>query len=99
VLSYLCAGRPVLGAIPLENLAARTIMRSSAGLVVQPTDREAFLLAAKRLRREPDLRSTAGQQARAYAEATFDTGRITDRFLEVIDQALGRRRGLVSVSS
>ena len=36
VLSYLCAGRPILAAIPPENLAARTIERSGSGLVVPP---------------------------------------------------------------
>ncbi|HEY3142883.1 MAG TPA: glycosyltransferase family 4 protein, partial [Acidimicrobiales bacterium] len=73
VLSYLCAGRPILGAIPSENLAARTVDRAAAGLVVPPTDEEAFLLAAKRLRNEPGLRQSAGQRGRAYAETTFDT--------------------------
>ena len=97
VLSYLCAGRPLLGAIPLENLAARTIDRAGAGLVVPPTDAEAFLLAAKRLRNEPSLRATCGARARGYAEATFDTATITDRFLDVIDGALGPRPVLAGV--
>jgi glycosyltransferase involved in cell wall biosynthesis len=88
VLSYLCAGRPVLGAIPTENLAARTIDRAGAGLVVPPVDQEGFLLAAKRLRNEPRRRTAAGAGARAYAEATFDTDRITDRFLQVLDASL-----------
>lgn len=91
VLSYLCAGRPVLGAIPTENLAARTIERAGAGLVVDPTDEEGFLVAAKRLWAEDELRRGAGQAARAYAEATFDTDRITDRFESVIDRAVARR--------
>jgi glycosyltransferase involved in cell wall biosynthesis len=93
VLSYLCAGRPVLAAIPPENLAARTIERAGAGLVVSPTDEEAFLVAAKRLRAEDSLRHESGRAARAYAEATFDTDRITDRFEAVIDRAVGRRGG------
>lgn len=94
VLSYLCAGRPILGAIPPENLAARTIERAGAGLVVPPSDEEALLLAAKRLVNEPGLRSEAGHRGRAYAEAAFDTETITDRFLDVIDDALGRPRVL-----
>ncbi|HEV7762246.1 MAG TPA: glycosyltransferase family 4 protein [Acidimicrobiales bacterium] len=97
VLSYLCASRPILGAIPRENLAARTIDRAGAGLVVPPTDEEAFLLAAKQLRNEPSLRATCGARGRGYAEATFDTATITDRFLDVIDGALGRRRALTGV--
>jgi glycosyltransferase involved in cell wall biosynthesis len=88
VLSYLCAGRPILGAIPAENLAARTIERAGAGLVVSPTDTEAFLLGAKQLRIDTRLRQVAGRCARAYAEATFDTDVVTDRFTSVIDQVV-----------
>ena len=91
VLSYLCAGRPILGAIPHENLAARTIRGADAGLVVDPTDEEAFLVAAKRLRNEAQLRSNCGRSARSYAEATFDSDSITDRFVEIIDGVLGPR--------
>jgi len=90
VLSYLCAGRPILAAIPAENLAARTIERSGAGLVVSPTDVEGFLLSAKQIRNDSRLRQVAGRCARAYAEATFDTDVVADRFLDVIDGALGR---------
>jgi colanic acid biosynthesis glycosyl transferase WcaI len=96
VLSYLCAGRPILAAIPPENLAARTIERARAGLVVSPTDAEAFLVAAKRLRVEDGLRQESGTAARAYAEVTFDTNRITDRFETVIDRAVARRAGVSS---
>ncbi len=92
VLSYLCAGRPILGAIPPVNLAARTIERAGAGLVVSPTDEEAFLLGAKQLRSDRWLRADAGARARSYAEVTFDTATITDRFEQVIDHAVGRVR-------
>ena len=88
VLSYLCAGRAVLGAIPPQNLAARTIERAGAGLVTEPTDTEAFLLAAKRLRSDAGLRDACGSDARRYAEVTFDTGAVADRFTAVLHGAL-----------
>jgi colanic acid biosynthesis glycosyl transferase WcaI len=91
VLSYLCAGRPILGAIPLHNLAARTIERAGAGVVTPPTDDEAFLLAAKDLRNDSHQRVMAGLRGRSYAESAFDTVAITDRFEGVIEGALGRR--------
>ena len=90
VLSYLCAGRPILAAIPPENLAARTVERAGAGLVVDSTDEESFLIAAKQLRVDEPLRAAQGRAARAYAEATFDTAVIADRFEEVIERAVGR---------
>jgi glycosyltransferase involved in cell wall biosynthesis len=91
VLSYLCSGRSILAAIPSENLAARTIERAGAGVVVPSTDEEAFLAGAKRLRGDESLRSMSGSRARAYAESTFDTDVITDRFQDVIERAVGRR--------
>ncbi|HEX6568376.1 MAG TPA: glycosyltransferase family 4 protein [Acidimicrobiales bacterium] len=90
VLSYLCAGRPILAAIPPENLAARTIERAGAGLVAEPTDEEGFLVAAKQLLVDEMLRRRLGQQARAYAESAFDTAVVTDRFEHVIERAIGR---------
>src|SRR5262245_10858542 len=91
VLSYLCAARPILAAIPPAHLAARTIERAGAGLVVPPSDEEAFLVAAKQLRTDAALRTSAGRSARAYAESTFDTAVIADRFQDVIDRAIVRQ--------
>jgi glycosyltransferase involved in cell wall biosynthesis len=90
VLSYLCAGRPILAAIPPANLAARTIEKAGAGAVVPPDDPEAFLVAAKQFRIDAERRRVAGTNGRSYAESVFDTVTITDRFEGVIDVALGR---------
>ena len=38
--------------------------------------------------------TSRGGPRRAYAEATFDTDRITDRFEVVIDRAVARRGGV-----
>ena len=53
VLTYHCAGRAILGAIPHENLAARTIESNGAGIVVDPGDADGFVTAAHRLIDEP----------------------------------------------
>ncbi len=84
VLTYVCAQRPLLAAIPSENLAARIIERSSAGRVVPPEDNDAFLAAADELRNDPLAREEAGESARRYAERTFDLQRITDAFEELL---------------
>ncbi len=80
VLTYLCAGRPTLLAVPGENLAAQTVRRAGAGLVVPPHDVDAFVREAQRLVDDPALRQRLGDAARAYAEQTFDIARIADRF-------------------
>ncbi|MFL5257904.1 MAG: hypothetical protein ACJ8AI_34495, partial [Rhodopila sp.] len=84
ILSYLCAGRPILLAAPEENLAARTVRRARAGFVVAPDNRAAFLEAARILRSDPACRAEMAANGRAYAEQTFDLDRITDRFESIL---------------
>lgn len=83
VLSYLCAGRPLLLAVPKENLAAKIVLSSGAGLVVEPNDITGFCEAAKKLIASPEMRNACAQSARTYAETHFDIEKIGDRF-EVI---------------
>lgn len=80
VLSYLCAARPILLAADKNNLAARTVIRANAGIVVDPADESGFLAAAEQLRRNPALAAELGANGRAYADQTFDLGAITDKF-------------------
>jgi glycosyltransferase involved in cell wall biosynthesis len=89
VLTYLCAGKPILAAIPLANLASRIITRTDAGYVVAPDDERGFLAAAERLAADEGERSRQGAAARAYAERTFDIAAITDRF-EALAKSLAR---------
>lgn len=90
VLSYLCAGRPVLGVLPTENDAAAMIVRSGAGIVAEPGDDDAFLAGAERLFDDAELRRSAGTSAREFAAATFDTARSADRFEEILRRARSR---------
>jgi len=87
VLSYLCAGRPVLAAIPAANLAARLLTDKGAGLVTDPADSAAFIAAAERLVAAPDLRRRMARNARAYAQKAFDITAIANRFESVVDAA------------
>lgn len=91
VLTSLCAGRPILAAVPAENLAARTIEGSGAGIVVPPGETKGLRDGARRLREDPGLRARCAASARAYAEEAFAIESITDRFWEVIRQAAGER--------
>jgi hypothetical protein len=89
VLTYHCAGRAILGAIPRENLSVRTIEGNGAGVVVDPGDADAFVAAAGRLIDDPDTRRQMGEAARRAAETTFDIDTITDEFVTVLGSALG----------
>jgi len=86
VLTYLCAGRPVLAALPSDNLAARVVARSGAGIVVPPRDPRALVAAAEELLGDPGRRAELGGAARSYAETAFDLDGIADRFEEVLER-------------
>ena len=80
VLSYLCAGRPMLLSVPLENAAAKMVLESQAGLVSAPTDHEGFLQNARLLYENHELRSSLGKSGRSFAENEFDIELIADKF-------------------
>ena len=95
VLTYLCAARPLLLAVPKRNLAARTVVRAQAGLVAEANDVDAFVAAAHRLHLNPTLRRSLAQNARGYAQRTFDIDAIADKFERILtapEPAPGRVR-------
>ncbi|KRA45696.1 glycosyltransferase family 4 protein [Devosia sp. Root635] len=90
VLSYLAAGRPILASIPAENLSSRKIARAEAGLVSSPDDVEALLADARTLLADAQLRQRMGANGRRYAEAEFDVTAIGERFVTIIEEAMGQ---------
>ncbi len=92
VLTYLCAQRPLLVSVGRENLAARVVERSGAGLVVPPADAPSLVAAAEELLADPERRRELGRRARAYAEESFDLEPITARVEQVLERARGGAR-------
>lgn len=88
ILTYHCAGRPILAALPRSNLAARIIDDAQSGWVCDPSDPEGFSKKAVELLTDDGRRATLGRNARAYAERAFDIVSIGDRF-EAILRAAG----------
>lgn len=88
VLAYLCGARPILLAIPPENLAARIVRDNEAGFVVAPQDSEGFLSRADVLMGDDELRRRLGANARRYAESHFHIGQIADQFEAALKRAL-----------
>lgn len=86
VLSYHCAGRAMLLAVPESNLAARIVIEEGSGLVADPRDEPAFVRAARQLYEDSGGRREMGARARRYAERMFDIRGITDRFEEVFSK-------------
>jgi glycosyltransferase involved in cell wall biosynthesis len=87
ILTYLCAGRPVLLAAPRENLAASVIERSGGGVVTDPDDLGAWVAAAKKLALDRPYREELGVHARRYAESAFDIHAIAGVFENVLNKA------------
>ena len=89
-LSYLCAGRPVLGLMPAENLAA-TLVAEVDGCVLPPE--EAALAEAGRwvaaLLQDPERRDELGRKARALAEREFALDGCATRFEEILRRVAG----------
>ncbi|NYZ15283.1 glycosyltransferase family 4 protein [Azospirillum sp. RWY-5-1] len=87
VYSHACAERPILAAIPAANLARRIVEREGLGLAVDPGDRDGFLAAARRLRRDADLRTACAAAQSRFAAHACDIARIGPNFLEVLHAA------------
>jgi glycosyltransferase involved in cell wall biosynthesis len=101
VLSYLCAGRPLLLAAPKVNLAATVVERSGAGFVADPDRPEEWVEAAQRLAGDASLRASLGENARRYAEREFEISRIATRFEDILiktaaESSRGGARNLAS---
>lgn len=87
VLTYLCAARPVVLAVPEDNLAARLVRREGAGLTVDPSDADALVEAVRTILSDSALASAMGRAARAYAKAAFPIDAIADRFEAILAPA------------
>ncbi|GAA3670749.1 hypothetical protein GCM10022237_33140 [Nocardioides ginsengisoli] len=87
-LSYLCAGRPVLGMMPSENLAAALITRAG-GSVVAPDAKalpEAAAWAVDVLG-DAELRDELGEASRDLAEQEFALAGCADRFETILSRS------------
>ena len=92
VLSYLCAGRPILLSAPPSNLSVRLVEKAGAGFCVSAGATQAFVAAADRLRGEPRTCASFGTAGRSYAETAFNIAGVADHFEAMIAQACSRDR-------
>ncbi|WP_413204946.1 glycosyltransferase family 4 protein [Rhodospirillum sp. A1_3_36] len=88
VYAAFAAGRPVLGAMPTDNLARRLVQDIGAGICVSPGDSQAFIEAATQLRMDSEMRNAQAKRSAAYAAATNDMAKIGPKFLSIIEKAI-----------
>ena len=84
VLSYLCAHRPLLLAIPADNLAARIVTDNNAGMVTSAVDVQSFIAAAEALYNNRSQREKFADNALAYAQKHFNLSTIGDKFEQIL---------------
>ena len=80
-LSYLCAGRPILGLMPAENLAAILVSRVD-GCVLPPDDTSLPAAAdwVRGVLADDERRAALGKASRGLAEQEFELAGCADRF-------------------
>jgi colanic acid biosynthesis glycosyl transferase WcaI len=89
VLSYMAAGRPILGLMPADNPAALDITESG-GYVADPTEVGAKSAGAwlVELSSEPELVTRIGVRTRAIAEQKFDVDKVAGEFGAILTNAV-----------
>jgi len=84
VLTYLCAGRPIVGVLPPDNSVAEILASEGAGRVVDPARRAEAPGVIAGLLDDPDACRALGRAGRHYAERTFSPDAAADAFLGVL---------------
>ena len=84
VLSYLCAQRPLLIAVPEKNDANRLVVEEKIGLAAAPDDVLRFVESGLSMLENEKMRKEMADNARAYAETNFSIQSVADQFLALL---------------
>lgn len=85
---YLASGLPVIVNYP--GWLAELIAESNCGLVVPPSDPEAFANALEALADKPTLRAVMGVRARELGESSFDRLQLAAKFVGFLEEVHGQ---------
>lgn len=88
VLSYMAAGRPILGLMPEDNPAAADILLSG-GHVAEPdsTGAKGSIDWLDDLHLDRDLVTSIGRRSREIAELKFDINKVGEQFERILESA------------
>jgi len=85
IMSYLCAGKPIVASIDLVNPAAQIILQSGSGVVVSSKENsENFVSAVIKIISDPLLAESMGNSGKEYAINNFDGIKAASFFLNII---------------
>lgn len=88
VLSYLCAGRPVIVAAPKNNLASKIVHSSNSGRCFESSTNGDLSAAVIEIKEIPEVYGMFSKNARKYAEENFQIKKIAKHFIEIIQKTL-----------
>lgn len=88
VLTYYCAGKPVLLFMSNKNLASRITIANNLGFVSDPSDdiKHSFSFINKIIN-DDDVKKEYGVKARQFAEENFKIKLIADKFNNIIEKS------------
>ncbi len=84
ITTYLASGKVTVAAMPKSNTAAQYLEKSKSGIVVDPTNSEAFASSVIQLLNNPSLRKQMGLNARQFAEDNFSGEKAAQAFLKLM---------------
>ncbi|MEU0375264.1 glycosyltransferase [Streptomyces sp. NPDC006283] len=87
--SYFAAGRPVVASVAAGGGTAREVLRSGAGMLVEPENPDLFLSAVHRLARDPGMADELGAAGPRYVAAHLGREAGLARIDALIDEAMG----------
>jgi colanic acid biosynthesis glycosyl transferase WcaI len=87
--SYFAAGRPVVASVAAEGGTAREVLRSGAGLLVEPENPDQFLSAVRRLAEDPVTADELGAAGPRHVAAHLSREAGLARIDALIDEVLG----------
>mgnify|MGYP002631501006 CR=1 FL=1 len=85
ILTYMCAGRPILAVIPNQNLSFKLVTENNCGIGVKLNSSKSILDEIFNLKKSKSIRENMGQNGRKFAQDTFDIHKIADRFERMIE--------------
>jgi colanic acid biosynthesis glycosyl transferase WcaI len=92
VVTLLCAGCPVIASVNSGSEVAKVILRSGAGLIVEPENADALLNAILQLSKCPESLARMSIQARQFANETWDERHTLPRMEEQFTECAKRWR-------
>src|SRR6202011_553138 len=99
LLTYIAAGRGVIGAVSDKSEAAQLIARAQCGLLTLAEDPQALVDAALRLMGDEALRKRLGKNGRAYAESHFTKKQVLKNYRNLVSLFAGNGDANAEVAS